>query len=223
MMNILFLEDEPDLAEQIQHFLQKRGYHITWTSTLADTQKLLNTQNFNVLLLDRLVPDGDSVQHIATFKNLHNGPIVLLTALGQTSNRIEGYQTGVDHYFAKPVDLDELHIVLQNLLIKFNSLNAESNPEWQIKQKILYCPNMQSIPLSSREARILNVLMSHQGQILDKQTLLNALEIEEDDYDFRRMDSMLYRIRKKVAQVYTGEFPLETLHNLGYSWINLKT
>ncbi|MBD3768127.1 MAG: response regulator transcription factor [Gammaproteobacteria bacterium] len=219
MMNILFLEDEPDLAEQIQHFLQKRGYVITLTSTLAETLQHLQNRQFNLLLLDRLVPDGDSVQHIADFKAHHNGPIVLLTALGQTINRIEGYQTGIDHYFAKPVDLDELHIVLQNLLTKFNSQHAESNPDWQIKQKVLYCPNLQTLALSSREALVLAFLMEHAGQILDKQTLLNALTIDDEEYDYRRMDSMLYRIRKKVAQVYEGSFPLETIHGLGYSWM----
>ncbi|WP_127470148.1 response regulator transcription factor [Thiomicrorhabdus aquaedulcis] len=66
-MNILFLEDEPDLAEQIQYFLQKRGYCITWVQTLAQTHEYLKNQTFGVLLLDRLVSDGDSVQHLKVY------------------------------------------------------------------------------------------------------------------------------------------------------------
>lgn len=218
MKHILLLEDEPDLAEQIQHFLQKRGYQITWVTHIAEVTQQLQSQQFSLLLLDRLVKDGDSLAAIEAFRAYHSAPIVMLTALGQTVNRIEGYQQGVEHYFAKPVDLDELLIVLQNLINKSFIKQQPKQQGWTIKQKLLHCPNGQTIPLSGREILLLEVLMQHENQILDKTSLLNAFDIVDDDYDFRRLDSMLYRMRKKVAQVYEGYFPLETLHNLGYAW-----
>ncbi|WP_127470149.1 response regulator transcription factor [Thiomicrorhabdus aquaedulcis] len=152
----------------------------------------------------------------------------MLSALGQTPNRIEGYEAGVNHYFAKPVNLDELVVVLKNHLQQHlqqqNPVNmpvyGAQSEGWRLDFKQLYCPNQRSIMLSSREKRILGILMSQPGKIVNKKELLEALEIEDDTYDYRRMDSMLYRLRKKAGQVCPDKFPLETVHSLGYSWVD---
>jgi DNA-binding response OmpR family regulator len=217
-MNILFLEDEPDLAGQLKHFLHKRGYSIEWTSSYAHTLRTLKTQAFDLLLLDRLVGDADIIDKIDTLRELHMGPIILLTALGSTEERVKGYRTGIDHYFAKPVDLDELHIVLSNLIHKSKQTHFSPTVQWSLTNKLLCCPNQKKIPLSSLESRILEVLMDTPNQAVDKKTLLSKLSIDYQEYDFRRLDSCLYRLRKKVSPIYSGHFPLETLYNLGYSW-----
>jgi len=217
-MTILFLEDETVLAEQLIHFLHKRGYRIEWTSSFAQTRDVLKTQAFDLLLLDRLVGDADIIEKIDSLRELHSGPMVLLTALGATQERIKGYQTGIDHYFPKPVDLDELHLVLFNLIHKPQQSNRLHTSRWALRNKLLSCPNQKTVLLSSLEARILEILMQTPNQAVDKKTLLAKLSIDYESYDFRRMDSCLYRLRRKITPLYSGHFPLETLHNFGYCW-----
>lgn len=214
---LLLLEDEVDLAEQVVHFLQKRHCQIRLTHSVAETLSALQQQAFDLVILDRLVTDGDSLLRLADIKALYSGPILMMTALGQTSERISGYEAGVDVYFAKPVDLDELYAVILNRMMAQPTPNSPLN-NWILSAKTLTCPNGAKLHLSAREEQVLTVLKQHADEIISKARLLEALTINDDDYDYRRMDSMIYRIRKKVARVYEGSFPIETLHSLGYRW-----
>lgn len=220
--SLLLLEDDVDLAEQILYFLQNRQLNVTHVTSLTETLDALQQHKFDALLLDRLVDDGDSLANIQPIQQSHNGLIIMLTALGQTPDRISGYQAGVDFYFAKPIDLDELYAVLMQRL-QSTKTTQTNNQAWQLEAKSLICPNQQAIALTMREQAVLQVLIQQREQVVEKRWLLEQLKINHKSFDYRRLDSMLYRIRKKVSQVYDGPFPLETLYGIGYRWSETPT
>lgn len=216
-LSLLFLEDHQDLAEEMIIFLQKRKVQVTHVSSIQQALAQLDTTRFDLLLLDRLLPDGDILDHYETVAQKHPGKILMMTALGQTPERIKGYQKGVDHYLPKPVDLDELLAIIQLQSIKKSS-TPSAQSAWQIIEQNLICPDGASVHLTAREKRFLACLRHQPGQAFGRKALLEELYMGQDLSNLRNMDSMIYRLRQKVAQTSSVSLPVETYNRLGFVW-----
>ena len=214
--DILLVEDEVMLAEQLVHFLSKRGFSVMLSRSIEETHSILTTQSFNLLILDRLLPNGDSLACLDDFKQVHHGKTIILSALGRTQSRIEGYDAGADIYLAKPVDLDELLAIVQS----FNKKTIETvkQKQWQIVESNLTSPLGVCIPLSSRECLIIQLLINNAPHVVKKAKIIESIGVNCETYDTRSLDSTLYRMRNKIKQTTSETLPILTYNGVGYSW-----
>jgi DNA-binding response OmpR family regulator len=221
MIKVLLLDDEVALANQISLFLSKRNYQVQTAHRLDRLNTLLQAQSFDLLILDRMLPDGELLDHFDDIKAMHEGPVIIMTALGMSNNKVEGYRAGADYYLTKPIDLDELLAILEHLSKKVASINAQ-NSTWVLEEKSLLDPIGLSVTITPREKMILQVLMSKEGEMVTKNDLIASLGFDVENYDFRRLDTALYRLRQKVEKNSDNNFPLQTVYGLGYVWQEIQ-
>ncbi|TYL46941.1 response regulator transcription factor [Marinomonas sp. IMCC 4694] len=220
-VNILLLEDNQDLADEIIYFLGKKGHRVEHCDRLISLLQHLERNTYDILLLDRLLPEGDTLSFLPLIKQKHVGMLIIISALGDVSERISGLQQGVDHYFAKPVNFDELLAYINNYARK-RDVETDSrllHPlNWTLKGSTLTTPLGEHVILTMREASLIDVLINASPAMVDRNKLLAELGEDPVNFDFRRLDSALYRIRKKVQDESTSSLPVKTYHRRGYSW-----
>ncbi|AHF01785.1 transcriptional regulator [Thiomicrospira aerophila AL3] len=225
-LTLLLIEDEEDLAYQLQRFLIKRGYAVQISFDIRHSLALINEQTFDAVLFDRLLPDGDALEVVNQIKDHHAGLLLIMSALGRVKDRIAAFDLDVDYYLPKPVDLDELLAILAHYARTKQSLakdkNLSAQMKWSLVSNQLICPAGIQITLTARETIMMALLIDHAGSLVSKEMLMNALNKNYDTYDPKALDSAVYRIRNKVDAVAQHAMPLETVHGLGYIWQSVK-
>lgn len=228
-LKLLLIEDEEDLAYQLQRFLIKRGFSVQVSYDNKHSLALIAQQKFDGVLFDRLLPDGDALDTVTEIKKYHSGLLLIMSALGRAKDRIAGFEQDVDYYLPKPIDLDELLAILELYergLSKAQDPNNESitqtksTPDsvWLLQQRNLISPNQCIVNLTTREALILNHLLENEGQVVPRAELIAAIHKDPEHYDPKALDSTMYRIRHKIESATTETVPLETVHGVGYVW-----
>ncbi|SFR60747.1 response regulator transcription factor [Thiomicrospira sp. ALE5] len=221
-LTLLLIEDEEDLAYQLQRFLIKRGYAVQISFEIKDSLALIKEQSFDAVLFDRLLPDGDALEVVNEIKDHHAGLLLIMSALGRVKDRVAGFKKDVDYYLPKPVDLDELLAILEHYERTKQSHATDENlsaqMKWSLVSSQLICPAGIQITLTAREAIMVALLIDHAGSLVSKEMLINALNKNYDAYDPKALDSAIYRIRSKVDAAAQHALPLETVHGLGYVW-----
>lgn len=226
-LKLLLIEDEEDLADQLQRFLTKRGFSVQVSYNIKDSLALISQQTFDGVLFDRLLPDGDALSVVAEIKQHHQGLLLIMSALGQVKDRIAGFTQDVDYYLPKPVNLDELQALLERYArlqglskqkAQHNAQHRESQLEWAMDANRLISPAGEAVILTSREAIMMGLFLENKGKLVSKASLINALNKNYDTYDLKALDSAIYRIRHKAEVALQVSLPLETAHGLGYVW-----
>jgi DNA-binding NtrC family response regulator len=115
--NILIVEDDKAQRELLGEALRKRGFYVEGAENLAEAKELLEKRDFNVLLLDYKLPDGDGLEFLAYLKkNYPNIPTIMLTAYASVENAVSAMKAGAFHYLAKPINLEELNLIVDKAL-----------------------------------------------------------------------------------------------------------
>lgn len=115
-MRILLLEDEPEMASALKAALERRQVIVDHVSTLADAEAVVELWSYDVIVLDRRLPDGEGLSLIPKLRALRvEAPIMMLTALGAINDRVAGLDGGADDYLAKPFAVEELMARLRAL------------------------------------------------------------------------------------------------------------
>jgi len=115
--NILIVEDDKAQRELLGEALRKRGFYVEGAENLAEAKELLEKRDFNVLLLDYKLPDGDGLEFLAYLKkNYPNIPTIVLTAYASVENAVSAMKAGAFHYLAKPINLEELNLIVDKAL-----------------------------------------------------------------------------------------------------------
>ena len=109
-MRILLVEDEPNLGAAVQEHVRQAGHAVDWLQCLGEADAAIRTVAYDALLLDLHLPDGKGLDFLRALRARREAlPVVILTALDQMSDRVEGLSAGADDYVVKPCDLDELN------------------------------------------------------------------------------------------------------------------
>jgi two-component system response regulator AtoC len=155
--NILIVEDDKAQRELLSEALRKRGFYVEGAENLAEAKELLEKRDFNVLLLDYKLPDGDGLEFLAYLKkNYPNIPTIMLTAYASVENAVSAMKAGAFHYLAKPINLEELNLIVdkaleENKLIREITLLRErfkflSDKELKIAENIVAeSPTMKKV------------------------------------------------------------------------------
>lgn len=215
------LDDERELREEVSTYIRGLGYAVTEVGSIKQFHQFFATDHFDVLLLDRMLPDGDGLDLVGELRsvNIRCG-IIMFTARDATKDRIEGFRTGADHYISKPVRLEEL-----GAMIKVLAWRLSSPDEWRLDQSqwMLYEPNGGQIKLTSQEFEFLKILSKYPNKSVPRSLILEQMGKDPEHYDPRNLDALVLRLRKKIEDAASAAFPLKTVHGVGYSIAKIKT
>lgn len=219
---ILLVEDEPLLREAMMAYLNIDGFHCQSVGSLAGLNAFqASGQTVDVIVFDLGLPDGDGLDAVATFVNANPDVLVAIaSARGTTNQRIEGLRRGADVYLTKPVDLAELSLVLKKLAERAQKKQAIG---WQLDNKswVLKAPTGSVVKLTMRELVALELTMAKRGTPVSRDVLAKAWGFKPQNYDFRRMDSALRRLRIKCQDELGFALPLSSVYGYGFVFNDL--
>lgn len=212
MANVVLLEDESDLREEVAAFLEKRGWDVAQAGSLAEFRPLMTRAE--IAVIDVTLPDGSGFDAAAELRRQDAGcGIVMLTACGTTQDKLKGLYGGADHYLVKPVKLLELAAIMDALRRR-----VVSGWRYVKQERRLLSPDGADMTLSSHETVLLELLAGHSGQVISRRLIVQAFSYDWLDYDQRRLDTLVSRLRRRWKSTTGTELPLKTEHREGYSF-----
>lgn len=220
-MRILVVEDEHKIAAAIKKGLEQERYAVDVAFTGTDGFDLASTEEYDVILLDLLLPgkDGITICRELRNKDIHT-PVLMLTAKGQTEDKVTGLDSGADDYLTKPFSFEELlariraltrrpkQSVGTALVIDDLSLNPQ---EFQVKR------GNDVLALSGKEFALLEYLMRHPGRIVSKEQIIAHVWDYDADVLPNTVEVYIKNLRNKIDVPYTKSPPLiHTVRGFGY-------
>jgi two-component system, OmpR family, response regulator len=216
---ILVVEDEVDLREATVAYLQLDGMAAVGVGTLQAARSLLARHSFDLLVLDLGLPDGDARVWLEQNADLRDKGIIVTTARGERTDRIQGVQAGADCYLVKPVDLDELVGLARNLLRRLRTADQPTGWILDTLKWTMQSPEARSLKLTHSELVLMQALARRPGESVSRDELAIALGHDPLVYDPRRLEVLVRRLRNKVAERLGYPLPLETVHGQGYAFV----
>lgn len=222
-MRLLIIEDEKGLAKEIKHFLEKEHYKCDMAHTGAEASELIGINPYDFILLDIGLPDKNGLDLI---KEIHefNGEayVIIITARGELTDKVNGFNLGADDYLPKPFSLIELHLRIQAITrrkfghhqntLKFGSFAIDTN------SRTLQFEN-SFIDLTKKEYDLLSYLVMNKNRVLDRMQLTEHIwgDFYEDDFDSNYIDVHIKNIRKKLQKFDDASW-IKTLRGIGYKF-----
>jgi DNA-binding response OmpR family regulator len=219
-MRLLVIEDDAMIGERLQKSLRKSGHAVDWLRDGAQADSALQTQTFDMVLLDLGLPKRSGIEILQRLRARDNRvPVIILTARDAVQNRIEGLDSGADDYLVKPFALDELEARIRaverryqgnaNSLLSFGQLSC--NPA--IKE-VRFCE--KPVTLSGREYQVLYLLMRRPGAIVARREIEESLYNWRDEIESNTIEVHVHHLRQKLdARI------IKTVRGLGYQLVAL--
>jgi len=216
---ILVIEDEAQLRDAMVRYLNMDGFTADGVGSLAAAEAWMTTHEFDILVLDLGLPDGDGREWLAARPALLEKGVLVASARGDDAERLAGVRAGADAYLVKPVQLEELASLAANLARRMRVATSAPGP-WVLHpvRWTLESPQGVSVRLTPSETRLLGVLASEPGATVPRNALVLALGEDPVVYDPRRMEILVRRLRNKVREATGEALPLETVHAVGYAF-----
>ncbi|EOR95784.1 Two-component response regulator [Arcticibacter svalbardensis MN12-7] len=220
-MKVLLVEDEKTLALEVELFLKKSFYLIDLAHTAKKALEFLDSNAYDFVLLDLGLPDMDGLKLLLEAKKYNpDAAYIILTARGNTEDRIKGLDLGADDYLPKPFSLPELHSRMQAISRrKYGLINSEvSIGEFMVDlQKRTITHEQTAIELSKKEFDLLSYLLLHKNRPLTRMQLCEHIwgNFIEDENDSNYIDAHVKNLRKKLGAFASTEW-LETIRGVGY-------
>ena len=221
LKNILIIDDDERLRELLDEYLTEKNYKIYHSDDFNSGKEILEYFIFDLVIIDRMMPSGDGINLINIIKEKSNTPVILLTAMGEHENKIEGLKIGADDYLAKPFEPEELFLRIQKLINLFSDINEIAEiinfgdftyniNDLQLKK------NNNIIYLTEGENKLLIKLINKKNEIVLRE------ELAEQDYDeseLRKVDVQVTRLRQKIETNPKQPHFLKTIRGKGYKLI----
>lgn len=218
-MRILLIEDESRLAESVCAVLRKERFVVDHVDRLATASEAGLMGGFDLILLDRKLPDGEGLSLVPAMRARNPGVrIIVLSACGEVADRVAGLDEGADDYLVKPFALDEMlariravrrrPAELESAEIRAGLLVFDlANDEVAVREERLDLPR--------RELRVLAALMKRRGRTVLRETLEQAVFGFDDEVQSNTLDSHISRLRKKLTMSGAG-IEIHAIRGVGY-------
>lgn len=227
---ILVVDDEPDLLELVRVNLRQAGYRVECAPNALAGLRALRAHPPDLLVLDLMLPDLSGMEvcrRVRAAQSTARLPVIMLTARGEEVDRVAGFEVGADDYLTKPFSPRELTLRVQALLRR--TQNAEQTPAPQtlkygslaLNSALRSCTVRGApVALTKTEFRMLEELMRRAGQVLSRETLMEAVWGEEMIVTTRTVDVHMRRLRLKLQSAGTC---LQTVRGFGYRFAEAET
>ncbi|WEK50805.1 MAG: response regulator [Candidatus Kaistia colombiensis] len=214
-MRVLVVEDDPILLDGIKVGLALGGVTVDGVATCADARAALATSRFDAIVLDLMLPDGSGLDVLGEMRGRADAtPVLLLTALDETADRILGLDSGADDYVGKPFDLDELAARVRAVARR----HAGRAAPLMLAGAIALDPSTLSVTvagepvsLSRREFSVLAALMERPGMVRSKGEIEDRLYGWQEEVESNTVEVHIHNLRNKI-----GRTAIETVRGLGY-------
>jgi two-component system OmpR family response regulator len=225
--HILVVDDHAEIRELVQRFLTEHGYRVSTTPDGSGMKKVLRDAAIDLIILDLMLPGEDGLTLCRNLRAESDIPVIMITAMGEETDRIIGLEMGADDYLAKPFNPRELLARIKAVLRRTHSFQhrvAESLPErlvfegWTLfpANRELIDPQQVLIPLSTAEFALLMALVTHPGRTLSRDQLLDLARGRDSRAFDRAIDTLVSRLRRKLNDQPRNPQIIKTIHGDGY-------
>ncbi len=221
---VMVLEDDIDLAEGIELSLKSEELNFIMCKTITEARKALALYQFDLLIFDINLPDGNGLDFCRELKKKMQIPIVLLTAKSMEMDIVKGLESGADDYITKPFSLMVLRARIRALLRR-NIITSEQEYRDSVFlfrfETMEFYKNGVQIDLSKTEQRILYLLISNPNRILTRERLLEWVWSEGAEYvEDNALSVGIRRLRDKLEDDSSNPSYIKTIYGKGYVWEN---
>ncbi|MEX5549339.1 response regulator [Pseudomonas pergaminensis] len=229
MSNLLIVDDDLEVLALLKKFFLQHGYGVETAATGADLWAAMECQPADLIILDLMLPGDNGLLLCQRLRQQYATPVIMLTAMGELSDRVVGLEMGADDYLSKPFDARELLARVRAVLRRA----GESRPPlgevarplirfagWQLDltRRELRSPDQVMIPLSSGEFDLLLVFAEHPQRVLTREQLLNLARGHSHDAFDRSIDVQVSRLRRKLEFDTKRPAMIRTVRNGGYQF-----
>jgi len=216
--HILIVDDDTKIRTLLAKFLENNNFFVTTAESAREAKKHLEDFIFDIMVLDVMMPEETGIEFAQSLRNKGDEtPIIMLTALGEVENKIEGLESGVDDYLVKPFNPKELLLRINSIIKRTQKLKKLENIckfgdfEFDLEQLKLK-KTEETVYLTETEAKILETFCKNINQIMTRQ------EISElsGNIDERSVDVQITRLRKKIELNPKNPEFLKTIRGKGY-------
>ncbi len=221
---VILVEDDRDLRESLIEYLNLAGYHMDGVGTGLEFYRNLALQLYDIAVVDLRLPDQDGVVLVEYARKNSEMGLIILTARDAVEDRVNGYAAGADIYLVKPVDGRELAAAIASLANRRRESSAgpASAPQvcWQLDLGAwaLTSPTGDCTTLTGKEMQFMEQLAECPGRPVSRETILQSLYASQDEAAGRALESLVRRLRAKIAGTAGAASPIKTLHAVGYSF-----
>jgi two-component system phosphate regulon response regulator OmpR len=216
--HLLVVDDDTRIRELLKQFLSSNGFRVTVAGSADDARRKLAGLDFDMLILDVMMPGEDGVSLTRALRAQKQVPILMLTARSETDSRIAGLEAGADDYLSKPFDPRELILRVNNVLKRGVPLRTPAVEQivfgpytFQITRRELKCAG-RPIKLTDREQEILALFAERAGETIPRQELVGG----EGRIGERTIDVQINRLRRKIEEDPSNPVWLQTVRGVGY-------
>lgn len=214
-MRILLIEDDTVLGAAVRDQIAVSGHSVDWVTRLDAAGDAMAGAAYDLMLLDLMLPDGRGIAFLRSLRaNGDVTPVIVLTALDQISDRIEGLNAGADDYLVKPFDLDELSARIGSVARRYtgnpNPIVTHGPLAVDLSSRSIRRDG-RPVQLTAREWALLEAFLARPGQLLSKAQLEEKLYAFDAEVESNAIEVHVSRLRKKL-----GAAVIETERGLGY-------
>lgn len=207
-LNVLLVEDDPNLGNLLQEYLQNKGYNTTLACDGEEGFKAFAKGSWDFLILDVMMPKKDGFSLAADVRK-HDAevPIIFLTAKSMKEDTLKGFNSGADDYMTKPFSMEELLMRMAAILRRTRDKDAKEDPTTFEIGNYKYDYKDQGLTihgerqrLTSKENELLRLLCLHMNDVLDRSFALKAIWDDDSYFNSRSMDVYITKLRKHLKQ-----------------------
>ena len=216
--HILVVDDDTRLRTLLKKFLRANGYMVSAAANAGEARRQMGTQIFDLLVVDVMMPGEDGYALTRTIRAVSTVPILMLTAMGEATDRIKGLELGVDDYMAKPFEPKELVLRIGSILRRAPPVDTSAKLELRFGEcrydlaRQSLSRNGEPVYLTAGEAELMRQLARNAGSAVDR----NALSMTADDINSRTIDVQVTRLRRKIEPDPRQPRYLQTVRGTGY-------
>jgi two-component system phosphate regulon response regulator OmpR len=196
--HILVVDDDEGIRSLVKKYLNENQFLVTTADSAEDAKEKIKTIKFDLIILDIMMPGKSGLDFIEENKNNLESPIILLTAKGNTEERVEGLEIGADDYLAKPFEPKELILRIKNILNKTKKIDTKRVIEFEnVKidlNKLLILKDQKEFKINNTEKIILEKMINSPGKTFSREEIGNLIDLDKE----RSIDVIITRLRKKI-------------------------
>ena len=218
--HILVVDDDDGIRSLVKQYLNENNFLVTTADNAENASEKIRIIRFDLIVLDIMMPGKNGLEFIKENKNKIDTPIILLTAKGETNERVEGLQIGADDYLPKPFDPKELILRIKNILKKTIKTEQKRIIEFEnIKidlNKLLIFKKNKELKINNTEKIILEKMINNPGKTFSREDIGQLTDLDKE----RSIDVIITRLRKKIEIDPKNPKFLQTIRGVGYVlWI----
>lgn len=218
--HILVIDDDLRLRSLLSRYLQENGFAVSAAKDAENARMFLGQYKFDLLIVDVMMPNESGLEFLQKLRQESDVPAIVLTAMGETQDRISGLEAGADDYLPKPFEPKELVLRINNILRRVPDNNKQNSQMlkmgdfvFDLSKKEFRHKTEGIVHITPVEQSILSILGQKSGQIFTREKLAELLGVEQSP---RSIDVQITRLRKKIEQDSKNPRYLQTVRGKGY-------